>query len=787
MPKANRQGVRRCYCDLHVSRGERIPFSRWVQHQERLWAELDLQGEEAQALQAGTVIQNFITDHSELTNEYDQLEVIAGLSDGEEQGSDVYDEEGLQASISDNDIASDSETYADLPIYVNDNRASEQEDEDNCSIAEDDTDLDGDSTFIRFSSFDLQSLNNVANWRIEDENLHYAIKLAIWKIEHRVSDTAFRNRPLSRSEIVDGNMSLYRVKKQLKLLTGLSPQLVPCCANNCSAWTDSTDSEQECSYCGEKIYEEVDLASGRIVRPRKTFFYFSPIERLLLEYANPTTSQEMSEYTALARRGNQASGTVSDFWNGSHYMSLRTYFSEERTLALTLSTDSVQNVRQKSSSVWPILLTILNYPPELRARSMMIVGLIPGPCEPAVFSSFFDSLLLDLKKLSTGIQAYDGYKREQFLLRAHLTVITGDMPAIAKLMAMKGSNGLSPCRFCTIKGQYSSSSRHFYYPRAGQALHYRDNLRREALMVAAANDERIRKSHGISGLSFLMDVKTLNFPYSFGLDIMHLFSNVAKAMWNTWTGQLLPEPIFDDPQDSYLLSKTDQAQIGKEMCDASEHIPVFVSRTPRDISKHKNSFKAVDWFQFVTIFSSPLLYKRLPDYALTSWQYFVKAVRLALATKLSDADIHEMEILFQNFVDTTESIYYQDIEGNLAICTSQLHALLHVGATVRALGPTFVSWQFGLERYAGQIKHLTTSKSQLNVSLYNGLEMLEQLRYVRLLYNIESSRPINASRLSKEIANATGQKIGSFTGRRQQSSAAPEHNAQKPAFSALQL
>lgn len=398
----------------------------------------------------------------------------------------------------------------------------------------------------------------------------------------------------------------------------------------------------------------------------------------------------------------------------------------------------------------------------------MIVGLIPGPKEPAIFSSFFDHLLRDLQKLSNGvgIRAYDSHSQEYFRLQAHLTVVTGDMPAIAKMMSMKGSNGVSPCRFCSITGQYSRSCRHWYYPRNSEDIQYRQDLRREALMVSAANDDALRKLQGINGLSFLKDITTLHFPNSFGLDIMHLFSNVAKSMWNVWTGNLLPEPDFDNPADSYLISSNQQADIGQEMCQAGRHVPVFVSRTPRDISKHKASFKAVDWFQWITIYSCPLLYKRLPQYALTSWQFFVDAVRLALSTKLSLSEVTQMEVLFQSFVDTTESIYYQSIEENLAICTSQLHALLHVATTIRALGPTFVSWQFGLERYAGKMEPLTTSKSQLNVSLYNGLEMLEQLRYVKLLYNIGSSRPISMPYRSLEIVNESGQKIGSFTGSR---------------------
>jgi hypothetical protein len=38
------------------------------------------------------------------------------------------------------------------------------------------------------------------------------------------------------------------------------------------------------------------------------------------------------------------------------------------------------------------------------------------------------------------------------------------MPAISKLMCMSGHNAYLGCRFCYLKGVYSETSRHVYYP-----------------------------------------------------------------------------------------------------------------------------------------------------------------------------------------------------------------------------------------------------------------------------------------------------------------------------------
>jgi len=51
-----------------------------------------------------------------------------------------------------------------------------------------------------------------------------------------------------------------------------------------------------------------------------------------------------------------------------------------------------------------------------------------------------------------GVQAYDAKQRRLFMLRAYVTIVTGDMIALRKIMMMKGPSGKSPCRACNIYG-----------------------------------------------------------------------------------------------------------------------------------------------------------------------------------------------------------------------------------------------------------------------------------------------------------------------------------------------
>lgn len=66
--------------------------------------------------------------------------------------------------------------------------------------------------------------------------------------------------------------------------------------------------------------------------------------------------------------------------------------------------------------------------------------------------------------IAEGVTIYDALSKENFVLRCHVVMWTGDMPAISKLMCMTGHNAYFGCRFCYIKGVYSEKSRHVYHP-----------------------------------------------------------------------------------------------------------------------------------------------------------------------------------------------------------------------------------------------------------------------------------------------------------------------------------
>jgi len=59
--------------------------------------------------------------------------------------------------------------------------------------------------------------------------------------------------------------------------------------------------------------------------------------------------------------------------------------------------------------------------------------------------SFLYPFLEELKQLNSGVSAYDAHAKENFMLRAHLVLLTGDTPGMSKLLHLSGHVAKHPC------------------------------------------------------------------------------------------------------------------------------------------------------------------------------------------------------------------------------------------------------------------------------------------------------------------------------------------------------
>jgi hypothetical protein len=278
--------------------------------------------------------------------------------------------------------------------------------------------------------------------------------------------------------------------------------------------------------------------------------------------------------------------------------------------------------------------------------------------------SFLYPLYRELEKLAKGITSADLRSKELFLLRTFLILVFGDMPAVAKVMRMKGHNGFCPCRFCEIRGVRYPTGSVYYVPLAcsnGEESHYARSLQKhtherflnqvEEVITASttAEEERLSMNYGIKGLPLLSLFGTLTLPLSFPLDYMHLiFENLVPNLVSHYTGNFKG---LNDGTEEYTLTP----DIWSEICEigsaSGDTIPSqFGARMP-NLEKERSHMTAEAW-SFWVMYIAPIILRNCfskPRY----YAHFLKLVHLihlCLSYNMKASDIDTIRVGFQEWV-----------------------------------------------------------------------------------------------------------------------------------------
>jgi hypothetical protein len=345
------------------------------------------------------------------------------------------------------------------------------------------------------------------------------------------------------------------------------------------------------------------------------------------------------------KKGSQPS-VIQDVFDGENYRSLHEtqvspdspycYFDNPEDIALGLSTDGFtlfKRRRRGYSTAWPLILVNYNLHPKYRTRTenVLCIGCIPGPRQCKDISLFLIPLLDELLELERGVAAV-GYspdgEAERFTFHAFIMIIFGDIPAISKLLFMKGHNAFSPCRCCYIEGFLCNLGKvsiyyipHLHPYKVAQWECSNLPMRTQASFLAhaaeldAARTQKDRKAvarhYGMNGLSVFSYLSSIDLASSFPYDIMHLFfENIVPNLILFWTGQFKG---LDQGSGDYQLSEDIWACIGRETAQSVSTIPAAFVGTLPDIAQDRNLYKA-EAYSFWVQFIAPIVLKgRLPN------------------------------------------------------------------------------------------------------------------------------------------------------------------------------
>jgi hypothetical protein len=261
-------------------------------------------------------------------------------------------------------------------------------------------------------------------------------------------------------------------------------------------------------------------------------------------------AQTMKDYRTQYPPFQAATTTIRDFWDGDiakEYLMNKDsadgkLYHTATDMAFQLSIDGVSMVTDRSyaHTTTPVLLQILNLPPNLRFKRQhkILSMLLPGPHEPKHLGpSWLRPLWREMQKLHNGVRVLDGslvrhradaleepselYNENVFFtLRGYITLVVGDQVAINSLGAFKGAGSKRSCRMCWLEGIRPEGST-IYYPVHGAVdllnLPLRNDLARYAEDICALRSERALKETGIRGLSFLLALPLRSVQYPFAI------------------------------------------------------------------------------------------------------------------------------------------------------------------------------------------------------------------------------------------------------------------------------
>jgi hypothetical protein len=491
-------------------------------------------------------------------------------------------------------------------------------------------------------------------------------------VEDHLSDRTF-----SRLAKVFPNAShdtLKMTKKRVRSLAGFAPVRYNCCVNSCVCFVGPYEDLTECPNCKEARYS----TNGK---PRKYFDYLPVIPRLKAMLANSAHATKMryrAEYV-------HEPGVVKDVFDGSHYQSLLNttvptdgahpffYFSDERDIALGLSTDGFAPFKRRDATCWPMILFNYNLPPELRflKKYCIHIATIPGPKKPWDWDSFCWPLAQELIQLELGVKTYDTISQSIFLLHAYLILAFGDIPAVAQIMRMKGQNGISPCRICDIKGVRFESRTHYVplrrdkipganprqYDPSNLPIRTHKKLMEQAAEVEMAPNnvthERLAKTYGIKGIPVLSSISSISFPSSFPFDFMHLiWENLIPNLIDFWTGTFKD---LDHEGKGYVIEPHVWNEIGATTAACGATIPAtFGAAVPNIATKQSqmNAEMCSNW----TLFIAPVVLRgrfKKPQY----YKHFMRLVELlkfCLSFEISDAMLNQIDKGFHQWVEEYE-------------------------------------------------------------------------------------------------------------------------------------
>ncbi|KAM3613128.1 uncharacterized protein V6R79_020974 [Siganus canaliculatus] len=411
--------------------------------------------------------------------------------------------------------------------------------------------------------------------------------------------------------------------------------------------------------------------------------------------------------------------SIEDIYDGEVYQKLSTGngpLSDPRNISLTWNTDGIPIFKSSKFSVWPFYCVIneLNFVQRTKRENMILAGLWFGDSKPSMLT-FLEPLCDTLNKIEReGVSVQFAGAQEPFICKVLTIAGTCDLPAKALVLNTVQFNGKYGCAKCEQPGQtVKTGEKGHVHAFPFQGADPKGPPRTHKGMVDDAKMAFDSKSivHGIKGPTFLSKLKSFDLVLGTGIDYMHsVLLGVMRLLIFLWFSTEFSRCAF-----SIVRSVS---EVDKRMREIQ---PPFFIRFPRSLTSHRMFFKASE-YRSILLYFGPVVFRGI--LAGPYYNHFLllsEAVFILLMECITPAQIDHAEKLLWNFCSQMSGLYGE------RYMTANMHLLVHLADSVRALGPLWTHSCFHFEDKNGHLLRLIHGTQNVPAQMVKAVKIIQRL------------------------------------------------------------
>ncbi|XP_055073931.2 uncharacterized protein [Misgurnus anguillicaudatus] len=460
--------------------------------------------------------------------------------------------------------------------------------------------------------------------------------------------------------------------------------------SDCSMFMETKDESVSCKICGKQVEAKEHIKSGN-------FFIVLPLE---VQLRNIIAQHSFSQLTF--NNKDKLNAHFGDVCDGVLYQkTLKTFtpLNDCPNFSITFSCDGVPLFKSSSQSIWPVLCTLNELPPNLRSDHIMLTALWFGAKKPHmnIFLEPFVKECIDIHERGFDWVTSDGIHGTS---KVYALILVSDSVARPLLQNFKQFNGEFGCSFCLQKGtlvERGQGKARVYPFEANMEL----RSQRQTLELVTRAVETGTPSAGVKGPSVLSLLPGFDIIEGCVPDYMHsVLLGVTRSITSLWCNS-------ENHQSPWYIGRS-ISQIDQLLVNIKP--PSNVSRTPRSL-KERCYWKAHEWLMWLLYYSISVLKGILPDKYLNHWIKLASGIALLLSTSITSQQLLEAQDLLLQFVSEMEHLY------GVSNVTYNVHLCLHLSKSVQNWGPLWAHSAFQFEAYNMELIAMVKSTQAVPIQI----------------------------------------------------------------------